>query len=97
MIQKDSSKKEGLCQGRSLLENPRSECTTGFSSGLSVAIAVFSILLTNFAFGEVLILQTTDIPSKQSMIGDKYTFPALIENSVISVNHFWFGRFSSLG
>lgn len=51
-------------------------------------------------------VQLTGIPSKQSMMGDRYTFPASMENSVMSVNHFWLGfsawkslliRFSTAG
>ena len=37
------------------------------------------------------IVHVIGIPSKQSMIGDKYTFPSPILNSVMSVNHFLFG------
>lgn len=33
-------------------------------------------------------------PSEQSTIGDKYTFPAGIANSVISVNHLLLGFFA---
>ena len=33
----------------------------------------------------------TAMPSKQSMIGERYTFPAGILNSAISVNHFSLG------
>ena len=51
-------------------------------------MANLSILLDNSAFGDVPILQATGIPSKQSIIGDKYALPALIENSVMSVSHF---------
>ena len=36
-------------------------------------------------------VQLTTIPSKQSMIGDKYTLPTGIWNSVMSVSHFSFG------
>ena len=48
-------------------------------------------MLTSSAFGDVPIVQETAMPSKQSIIGDRYTFPAGIWNSVISVSHFWFG------
>jgi hypothetical protein len=36
-------------------------------------------------------VQLTTIPSKQSMIGDRYTLPAGIWNSVMSVSHFSLG------
>ena len=35
--------------------------------------------------------QLTTMPSKQSIMGDKYTLPAGIWNSVMSVSHFSFG------
>ena len=54
-------------------------------------IASSSILLTKIESGVVLIFHFTTIPSKQSIIGDKYTFPAGMANSVISVNHFVLG------
>lgn len=59
-----------------------------FSFGLSVAIAFLNMVLASSAFGEVPIVQLTGIPSRQSIIGERYIFPALIENSVISVSHF---------
>ena len=34
------------------------------------------------------------MPSKQSMIGERYTLPAGIWNSVMSVSHFTFGAFA---
>ena len=50
------------------------------------------MLFTNVAFGEVPIVHVTGSPSKQSITGDKYTFPSGRENSVISVSHFSLGR-----
>lgn len=41
--------------------------------------------------GDNQISHVTNNPSKQSTIGDKYTFPAGIANSVISVNHLLLG------
>jgi hypothetical protein len=49
------------------------------------------IVLTNSAFGRVPIDQLTTMPSKQSIMGDRYTLPAGIWNSVMSVSHFSFG------
>mgnify|MGYP007113820907 CR=1 FL=1 len=54
-------------------------------------MAFLNMVFTSFAFGEVPIAQLTGIPSRQSIIGDRYTFPAFIENSVISVSYFSFG------
>lgn len=51
-------------------------------------MAASSIVLTNSAFGRVPIDQLTTIPSKQSIMGDRYTLPAGIWNSVMSVSHF---------
>ena len=45
------------------------------------------MVLASSAFGEIPIVQLTDIPSRQSIIGERYTFPDLIKNSVISVSH----------
>ena len=42
-------------------------------------------------FPDQLGVQLTTMPSKQSIIGDRYTLPAGIWNSVISVSHFSFG------
>ena len=64
----------------------------GCSYGANVLIASSGILLTKIESGVVLIFHFTTIPSKQSIIGDKYTFPAGMANSVISVNHFVLGR-----
>jgi len=58
---------------------------------VTVAIAASSIVLTSSASGRVPIDQLTTIPSKQSIMGDRYTLPAGIWNSVISVSHFSFG------
>ena len=54
-------------------------------------MASSSITFTNSALGDVPIAQLTGNPSKQSMIGDRYTFPAGMRNSVISVNHLLLG------
>ncbi len=51
-------------------------------------MAFLSIVLVNSAFGDVPIVQLTGIPSKQSIIGDRYTLPDFMENSVMSVIHF---------
>ena len=48
-------------------------------------------MLTNSALRWAPIDQDTGKPSKQSIIEERYTFPAVIVNSVISVNHFSFG------
>ena len=50
-------------------------------------MAFLSIVLVNSAFGDVPIVQLTGIPSKQSIIGDRYTLPDFMENSVMSVIH----------
>ena len=55
---------------------------------LEVGWRFFNMVLVSSAFGEVPIVQQTGSPSRQSIIGERYTFPALIENSVISVSHF---------
>ena len=47
--------------------------------------------IVSSALGDVPTVHVIGIPSKQSMIGDKYTFPSPILNSVMSVNHFLFG------
>ncbi|AOJ40895.1 hypothetical protein WJ23_23145 [Burkholderia lata] len=49
---------------------------------------------TSSASGLVPIDQLTTIPSKQSIMGDRYTFPAGIWNSEISVTHFSLGAFA---
>lgn len=46
------------------------------------------------ASGCVPIDQLMTMPSKQSMMGERYTLPAGIWNSVMSVNHFTFGAFA---
>ncbi len=65
-----------------------SVCTRGCSDGDNVPIASSSILLTKIESGVVPIFHFTTIPSKQSIIGDRYTFPEGMANSVMSVNHF---------
>ena len=54
------------------------------------------MLLTKSALGLVLTVQLGIIPSKQSTIGERYTFPAGIENSVISVSTFSLGVYCNL-
>ena len=41
--------------------------------------------------GRVPSAQFTSMPSKQSITGERYTFPARIWNYVMSVSHFSFG------
>ena len=66
-------------------------------------MALSNIVFTRAASGDIPISHVTNNPSKQSTMGDKYTFPAGIANSVISVNHLILGfsakklRFISLG
>ena len=48
----------------------------GCSVSFKVAIALSTIVLTSSASGDIPIVQETGRPSKQSIIGDKYTFPA---------------------
>lgn len=57
----------------------------------SVPHAASRLLLASSAFGLVPIDQAGRPPSKQSRIGDRYTFPPGSPNSVMSVSH------SSLG
>ncbi len=47
--------------------------------------------VTKSALGLVPMLQLTTMPSKQSIIVDKYTLPAGIWNSVMSVSHLALG------
>jgi len=54
-------------------------------------MAASSIVLTSSASGRVLIDQLTAMPSKQSIMGERYTLPAGIWNSVMSVSHFSLG------
>lgn len=61
-----------------------------FAFSAKPKIAVSSMVFASSALGDVPIVQETTIPSKQSTTGDRYTFPAGIPNSVISVNHFTF-------
>ena len=60
----------------------------------TVSIAASNMVLTSSASGRVLIDQLTTMPSKQSIIGDRYTLPAGIWNSVMSVSHFLLGAFA---
>ena len=57
----------------------------------TVSMAASSIVFTNSESGRVPIVQLTTMPSKQSITGERYTFPAGIWNSVMSVSHFSFG------
>lgn len=54
-------------------------------------MAASSIVFTSSASGRVPIDQLTTWPSKQSIMGDRYTLPAAIWNSEMSVSHFSFG------
>ena len=54
-------------------------------------MAASNIVLTSSASGRVPIDQLTTMPSKQSIMGDKYTLRAGIWNSVMSVSHFSLG------
>ena len=63
----------------------------GCSPFFKSAIAASSMEFTNSEDGDTPIVQVTAKPSKQSIIGERYTFPAGILNSVISVSHFSFG------
>jgi len=54
----------------------------------TVYTAKSNIVLTRSASGFVSIDQLTTSPSKQSFIGVKYTLPAGIWNSGMSVSHF---------
>ena len=63
----------------------------GCSDGERVLIATSSILFTKRESGAVPTFQLTIMPSKQSVTGEGYTFPAGIANSVISVSHFILG------
>jgi len=65
-----------------------------FAVGYCLDGAASNILLTGLASGCVPIDQLITMPSKQSMIGDRYTLPAGIWNSVMSVSHFSFGVFA---
>ena len=57
----------------------------------SVSMAVSSMVFTSAASERVPRVQLTTRPSKQSMMGDRYTLPAAIWNSVMSVSYFSFG------
>lgn len=54
-------------------------------------MALSNIVFIRAASGYILISHVTNHPSKQSKMDDKYTFPAGIANSVISVNHLILG------
>lgn len=56
-----------------------------------VSIATSSIVFTSCASGRMLIVQLTTLPSKQSITGDRYTLPAGMWNSEMSVSHFSLG------
>ena len=62
-----------------------------FSLVVTVSMAASNIVFTRSASGRVPIVQLTTRPSKQSIMGERYTFPAGIWNSVMSVSHFSFG------
>ena len=58
----------------------------------TVSMAASNIVFTKSESGRVPIVHLTTRPSKQSITGERYTFPAGIWNSVMSVNHFSFGQ-----
>lgn len=62
------------------------------SVSTTVSMAASSIVLTSSASGRVSSDQLTTMPSKQSIMGDRYTLPVGIWNSVMSVSHFLVGR-----
>ena len=57
----------------------------------TVSMAASNIVFTRSAFGRVPMVQLTTRPSKQSIRGERYTFPAGIWNSVMLVSHFSLG------
>jgi hypothetical protein len=57
----------------------------------TASIAASNMELTSSASGRVLIDQVTTIPSKQLIIAERYTLPAGIWNSVISMSLFSLG------
>ena len=57
----------------------------------TVSMAASNIVFTKSESGRVPMDQLTTRPSKQSITGERYTFPAGIWNAVISVSHFWLG------
>ena len=80
--------------------------TGRFSHSTTTAIATFNIVFASSESGRVPIVQLTTNPSKQSITRKRYTFPAWIWNSVMSVSHFIFDvsawksllvRFSGVG
>ena len=58
----------------------------------SVEAAFSSIRLASSALGLKPAVYATILPSKQSIIGERYTFPSLALISLMSVSHFSFGR-----
>ena len=54
-------------------------------------MAASSMVFTKTASGRVPMVQLITSPSKQLIMGDRYTLPAGIWNSVMSVSHFSFG------
>ena len=55
-----------------------------------------NMVLTRSALGRELIVQPTTIPSKQSIIAQRYNLPSGSANSVISVSNFSYGCFAVL-
>jgi hypothetical protein len=62
-----------------------------FTGGHRVNGSVSNIVFTKSESGRVPSVQLTTRPSKQSIMGERYTLPAGIWNSVMSVSHFSFG------
>lgn len=58
---------------------------------VTASIADSSIVFTKLESGLVPIVQLMIRPSKQLIMGERYTFSAGIWNSVMSVSHFSFG------
>ena len=53
------------------------------------AIALSSIVFTSSALGDVPTVHVIGIPSKQSMIGDKYTFPSPLASVPVPGKNFF--------
>lgn len=59
--------------------------------GRLMRLVAANMVFTRSASGRVPIDQLTTRPSKQSLMGDRYTLPAAIWNSMMSVSDFSFG------
>ena len=86
---KDENRVHNISLANSKLNNHIIKPNEEFSFNNTIALS--SIVFTSSALGDVPTVHVIGIPSKQSMIGDKYTFSSPILNSVMSVNHFLFG------